>query len=235
MKAVSFNVLADAYISYGDYSHVSPELLIPQTRIKPITQLLRSLDADVIGLQEADEALSASLNETGEWQTFWTQKGNDKPDGCLTLVKHDIAVSDFKSLEYSDGSGHIAQFIKIGEVVLANTHIKWAPIDSLDHVGVKQAEELIDSFESDRAVLFADCNDRPNGPVREVIEKAGFVSLSGDIPTALVDQKAVSIDILATRAIQGRGLTQSYDLHQIPNTTCPSDHIPIEAQIDYLV
>lgn len=231
MKVVSFNVLADAYTGYGDYSHVSSELLELGARNNAIVRLLRKLDADVFGLQEADETLVAELHDT-EWQSFWTRKGNNKTDGCLTLVKHGLAVNNFRSYEYGDGSGHVAQFIEIGKVVLANTHIKWAPPDSSNHIGVHQAKELLDNLNYDSAVIFADCNDRPGGPVRQAIAEAGFLNLCGDSPTALVDQEPIALDLLAIRGIAGRNVTQNYDLRKIPNVDCPSDHIPVEAELD---
>ena len=231
MKVVTYNALADAYTSYGDYSHTDPDLLTHGARIEPTIQLLQGLDADVLGIQEADEALVASIRDENQWQIFWTPKGRNKPDGCLTLVKNGIDVESFQSIEYSDGSGHVAQIIKIGGVAIANTHIKWAPSDSVDHVGVAQARELVTAIDTDKAVLLADCNDKPGGPVRKVVEDSGFVDLAVDFPTALVDQEPVAIDLLAVRGMRAKNLTRNYDLHQIPNRANPSDHIPVEAEL----
>lgn len=48
MRCATFNVLADSYISYGDYSHVDPQLLLPNARTIGIVQLIDNLQADVI-------------------------------------------------------------------------------------------------------------------------------------------------------------------------------------------
>ena len=54
MRYATFNVLADAYIGYGDYSRVEPELLGTGARTQKLVQLVDSLEADVVGLQEVE-------------------------------------------------------------------------------------------------------------------------------------------------------------------------------------
>lgn len=61
MRYATFNVLADAYIGYGDYSRVEPELLRPGARTQKLVQLVDSLEADVVGLQEVEEPVALSL------------------------------------------------------------------------------------------------------------------------------------------------------------------------------
>jgi hypothetical protein len=232
VRAASFNVLADAYTGYGDYSHVDPALLLPGARTKAIIRLIDELRVDVIGLQEAEEPLKVAVEESDDWQTFWSPKERGKADGCLTLVRQGLDVNRFDAYAYSDGSGHIVQSVQIGEVVFANTHIKWAPADSPDHFGVGQAKELLSQFDPDqRAVIFADCNDRPKGPVRKLVEDAGFMNVY-DEPTALVNGELVALDLLAVRGVTARNVTKQYDLITIPNCFCPSDHIPVVAELE---
>lgn len=234
MRCATFNVLADAYTGYGDYSHVAPELLLPNARTQDLVRLIGDLQADVIGLQEVEEPLVRALDETEDWQTFWTPKGRNKPDGCLTVVKRGLEVAEFNTHEYSDGSGHIAQTLSIGQVVFANTHIKWAPADSTDHIGVGQTKELLEQIGAGgQAVIFADCNDRPNGPVRRLVENAGFSNICEDEPTAIVNQELVALDLLAVRGIEARCITRKYDLANMPNRDCPSDHIPVVAELEF--
>lgn len=233
MRCATFNVLADAYISYGDYSHVDPGLLLPNARTQGIVQVIDGLQADVIGLQEAEEPLVHALSERDNWQTFWSPKEGGKPDGCLTLVRHGVDVNRFDTHPYGDGSGHIAQILHIGQVVFTNTHIKWAPIETPGHIGVAQARELLEHVGPEQpAVIFADCNDRPNGPVRQLIERAGFINVCGDVPTALVNQEPVALDLLAVRGITAKCITKSYQLTAIPSKDCPSDHIPVVAELE---
>lgn len=232
MKAVSFNVLADAYLDYGDYSHVSPDLLRKGARINKIIDLLSRINPDVAGLQEVDATLAAALHDNDRWQVFYTPKGNDKPDGCATLVSTSIAVDAFTSYEYSDPSGHVAQYIKLGGIAILNTHLKWAPPSTEGHPGVRQAEELMNLIDLEQAVLFADCNNQPGGPVRRVIEESGFINVVDETPTAIVNGKLHALDLLSIRSLTGRSTTPTYDISDIPNVDCPSDHIPLEAEID---
>lgn len=232
MRAATFNVLADAYLGYGDYSHVDPKLLRPGARIDGIIQAIDELQADVVGLQEADRPLVRALTESGKWQTFWSPKEHDKPDGCMTIVRPGLEVRDFDTHAYNDGSGHIMQVLRIGRVAFANTHIKWAPADSLQHAGVDQTIDLLDQIaRNEAAVIFADSNDRPGGPVRQLVEAAGFNDLYGEMPTAIVNGQAVALDILAVRGIASTRVHREYDVMKIPDAALPSDHIPLVAEL----
>ena len=233
MRVATFNVLADAYLGYGDYSHVDPNLLKLGARTKGIIQSIDDLSADVVALQEAEEPLVRALAETGNWQTFWSPKELGKADGCLTIVKPGLEVNNFETHAYQDGSGHIMQILRIGRIAFANTHIKWAPADSIDHVGVGQITELLDQIEMEKsAVIFADSNDRPNGPVRKLVENAGFNDMFGNMPTAIVNGEAVALDILAVRGIASTRVFKNYNVLDIPNNELPSDHIPLVADLE---
>lgn len=90
MRIGTFNVLADAYLHYGDSLPSDPKLQKSGSRIKPLKKVINSLEADVLALQEVDGKLAESIKQGGVWQTFWQQKGKGKSDGCLTLVHPDI-------------------------------------------------------------------------------------------------------------------------------------------------
>ena len=233
LRCATFNVLADEYLGYGDYSHVDPELLVRGARTSALVQLIDDLNVDVVGLQEAEAPLVQALDETSKWQPFWSPKGRNKTDGCLTLVRNGIEVNDFETHLYGDQSGHVMQTVRIGRTIFANTHIKWAPDDDLNHAGVTQATELLDRLGRDRAaVIFADCNDRPNGPVRRLVEAAGFVNVCGDEPTAIVDKQLAAFDLLAVRGVTATYIDTAYNPSEIPSKDCPSDHIPELALVD---
>ncbi|MBH1956464.1 hypothetical protein I8H84_02695 [Candidatus Saccharibacteria bacterium] len=232
MRYATFNVLADAYTNYGDYSHVEPELMQPGARLVYLSQQINNLDADVVGLQEADKALVEVFESDEDWQSFWTPKGHNKPDGCLTLIKSGIEVADHKSYAYDDESGHVFQVTQIGEVAVANTHIKWAPVEESPHIGVGQTQQLLDTIGSQNtAVILADCNDRPEGRVQTIVKQAGFTNMNGERPTAIVNGEPAALDLLAVRGLKGTLVAMDYDLHSIPNKVCASDHIPVVADI----
>lgn len=233
LRCATFNVLADAYLGYGDYSHVPAKLLRPGARIPYLMRLIESLNADVICLQEAEITLAEPLDRLGRWQLFWSQKRRNKPDGCLMLFRVDLKARLFETLVYSDGSGHVAQMCEIGGTRFVNTHIKWAPPGSPNHVGEAQARELLAWIgPSQPAVVSADCNDPAGGRVRGLFEAAGFVNLSGDQPTALVTRGPQALDLLAVRGVSGVQIRTSFRPEDIPNEICPSDHIPMMALVE---
>lgn len=233
LRCATFNVLADAYTGYADYSYVEPDLLEKGARIPKILQVVSDLKADVVCMQEAELPLLTALDETSRWQTYWSQKGLNKPDGCLTLVKQGIDVADFETHYYDDQSGHVMQSVRIGQTLFVNTHIKWAPEDASEHAGVIQTKELLEEIGSEQpAIIFADCNSRPDGLVRRLVEDAGFTNVSGDTPTAFVDQEPVALDLLAVRGVTADHVNLGYSPLNVPNMKCPSDHIPLIASIE---
>lgn len=232
LNCVSFNVLADDYLTDGDYRHVQPDLLKPGARTPHMLRTIADLRADVVGLQEVEFAVAAAFAATGNWQTLWSPKRNSKPDGCLTLVKRGIFVTDFATYAYDDGTSHLMQLVIIDDVAFANTHIIWAPADTPDHPGVSQTRKLLERLsEWPRAVIFADCNDRPGGPVRALVEAAGFNNVCGDEPTARIGDELAALDIIAVRGIHAERIATAAP-DDIPNTTCPSDHIPVMARVE---
>lgn len=233
MRYASFNVLADAYTSYGDYSHVDPKLMATGARLAHIVRQINALDAQVVGLQEADAVLVEAFEADVAWQSLWAQKGRNRPDGCLTLVRSDIAIDGYDAFEYEDGSGHVYQITQIGQLSVANTHIKWAPLGSNPHSGIVQTKQLLSALgDTQPAMILADCNDRPGGPVRQLVAEAGFTNVPGDRPTAIVNGSIVSLDLLAVRGVAGRDVTRDYAISAIPNEACASDHIPLVAEVD---
>lgn len=232
MRYATFNVLADAYISYGDYNHTNPKLLTPGARLDYLIQQVNGLEADVVGLQEAERSLVEAFEQDEKWQTLWTPKGHNKPDGCLTLVKSDVEIANHQSFSYDDESGHVFQITQIGQLAVANTHIKWAPMNDPHHIGVSQTRQLLDTLEHEQpAIILADCNDQPGGPVQTLVQEAGFTSMSGNRPTAIVNGELIAIDLLAIKGIRGQWVATNYDLRSLPNEACPSDHTPLIADL----
>ena len=230
IRCVSWNVLADEYFGRypQHYRHVARDLMVSGARIQLIVDFIAALNADVVCLQEVELPLYQAL--ASRWQTFWTPKENNEPDGCLTLVRHGVTVEEgsFESYAYPDLSSHVAQAITIGGVRLGNTHIKWAPDDDPDHCGIRQARDLLEWLRPyPQAVIFADCNDRPGGPVRALISGEGYVNLVDVGATAFVNGGPAELDIIAVRGTAGTGMLGSFSVNGIPNRRVPSDHIPV--------
>jgi mRNA deadenylase 3'-5' endonuclease subunit Ccr4 len=232
LRIASLNVLADSYTGNGDYRHAPADLMRRGARIGLLTSLITRLDADVTGLQEVEWPLVMALAATGRWQTIWSKK-EDAPDGCLTLVKNNLVVDSSETLRFNDGSGHVAQIVKIGGVAVANTHIKW----ELPHRTAQVTELLAGVATEACAVLVGDFNDRPGEPARALVAEAGFTNLAGDMPTAYIANREgpASIDLFAVRGLEAElspvEFGEDFDITEIPSRRCASDHTPLVGQI----
>lgn len=236
LRCASWNVLADDYISNGTYGkHVPLDLLEHGVRVPYIINTVRNLNADIIGLQEVDRNLMNAFKRTREWQEFWLPKEHEKPDGCLMLVRKGINVTGSDTYAYGTASGHVFQIIFIGGVAFVNTHIQYDKPNRRDHVGVIQTKKLLRAVKDmKRVVIFADCNDRPGttAPVRALFDQARFINTSGNAYTALIDGEPAAIDLLAVRGLKAKSVKTSFSVRTIPSTDCPSDHIPIVAEVE---
>ncbi len=237
IRIATLNTLADSYLRNGDYSHAPADLMQPGARIRPLIELITGLNADVVGLQEVERPLVDALDATDEWQTFWTKKGTTKaPDGCLTLVRKGLVVDGGRPevIHYSDGSGHVAQIVRIDGIAIGNTHIKWELPNR-----TAQTKELLARIATEpHVVLMGDFNDRPGEPARGLVTEAGFRNIpENDMPTAFIANREgpASIDLLAVRGLQAElapiQFGPDFDIREIPSYRCPSDHIPVLAQV----
>ena len=235
VRVASFNVLAVAYLDHGTYTPEALALLRSDGRIPRLLQYIDSVGADVIGLQEVERPLVVALRETGEWQVYWTAKRRNMPDGCVLLVRKGIDAKSFDVMAYPDGTGHVLQSLRIGGVLFVNTHIIWSPEDATPHFGAGQMYEVIRYFGGRPGVLLADCNGRPGGRVRTLLDGAGFTNVWGDAPTALVVKNGVTeeapIDLIAVRGIEAVRVGMLPSVRGIPSPACPSDHRIIVADV----
>lgn len=222
LRVASFNVLASAYLHLGDYA--ARGLLQPHVRLLGLLEQIDNLQADIIGIQEAEPLLVQALDARQEWQICWSQKSGGQPDGCLILARR-IINAKFTTRYYNDGSGHLAQMATIGDTVFANTHLLYGG-------NVPQATQLLDWLGATQAaVVLADCNDRPGGPVRALFTAAGFWNTCGTAPTALIGREPAALDLLAVRGIPAEPIPTRLP-QIIPSPNNLSDHIPVIAEIE---
>src|SRR5689334_15445529 len=118
-KAVTYNVLATAYIRPAWYAGVAPALLRPERRVPAVVRHIDSLGADLLCLQEVEKetlaALEGRLGPLG-YTGHYEKKGGGKPDGCAVLFREGVfALRERQRLDYRDGergaagdSGHLA-------------------------------------------------------------------------------------------------------------------------------
>lgn len=234
LRFASLNVLAVVHLDKGEYTKEALEFLRSKERIPRLIELIKSLEADVIGLQEVEHDLFEALEATGMWQAYWSPK-HRKSEGIALLVRNAIGMRDYGSALFEDGSGHTWQYITLDSgITVINTHIKWEREDAVDHVGVNQVTELLGYIPAP-AVILADSNGRPGGRVRRLFAEAGYKDIWAGVPTALVVKndtpELAPIDIIAVRCLEAKPYGTPPSVENIPNATIPSDHVPIMASI----
>jgi endonuclease/exonuclease/phosphatase family metal-dependent hydrolase len=236
LRVATLNVLAYIYLEHGTYSKEALAFLRSEERIPALVRLIRGLKADVIALQEVEPELVVALQATNLWQVLWGQKTHNKPDGCAFLVRHGVTVLNYGREMFADSTGHIWQWIQVGDALIVNTHIKWSPEDAKVHDGVRQMEELLARLLDIPTIIMGDCNGRPGGRVRNVLEAAGFTNAWGSLPTALIIKDGVTeeapIDIIAVRRATTRLSVVLGSVKGIPNERNPSDHIPVVVDVE---
>jgi mRNA deadenylase 3'-5' endonuclease subunit Ccr4 len=191
---VTYNVLADSYVRRERYPHVSPELLDPAHRRAALLDHLAGLDADVLCLQEVEQAtysaIAARLSSLG-YSGSHCQKAGRKPDGCATFQRDATFARRAEArLEYDDAqagaprSGHVAHLVALdhpgGRLGIVNTHLKWDPPDTSPKLqyGYRQAAQLLRERdrclpECDGWILCGDLNATPESEVVALIEGQG--------------------------------------------------------------
>jgi endonuclease/exonuclease/phosphatase family metal-dependent hydrolase len=215
-----------------------------------------TLDGDIVCLQEVEPYVFKFLQrylEPAGYSGIYAQKGCNRPDGCATFYQSDrLDLTDNNGVYYRDGegcrdSGHlalIARFAQDGNrFSVTNTHIRWDRHEARgqEHIGYRQANELLANHVSPRSEPCILCGDFNVGAdtdvIREVISR-GFVDAyaAAPQPTANSEHCAKRIDYLfhsAAYASDPMPLPEIDDETPLPSETEPSDHLPIAVDITF--
>lgn len=245
LVVVTWNVLADNCVRPERHPDVDPDHLDADSRRQAIVDRLTDLTGiDIVCLQEVDPILTAALHDIHGDALRWCPRGYGRMDAAVTIVpgtRWEPVLA--RRLSYNDAqagrhpTGHVAQLLTLHhddiDVVVANTHLRWAPADTDPHPGIAQATELIEVLHEDPVVVIAgDVNDRPDGPVRARLAAAGYDDgLDDPVLTAWSDGHPVAIDMVTARGAKVISHTTEPVDHPLPDDTMPSDHVPITATI----
>lgn len=228
LTVASWNVLADDYIRPEYYPFSPAELLARGQRHAGIVERLRACSADIICLQEVDAGLLARLD--GQGFTVCKAQKRKKPDWLVTLVRG--AVQSCTTLEFSDGTGHIALTVEAHGVRVTNTHLKW---DGTGDFAARQVVELLPP-PSSAWILCGDLNAEPESPALRQLLAAGLCDAYAAYPkmfTSNANQRAKRIDFLLhtqTLSAEPVQLRAVEDETPLPAHDEPSDHLMISAR-----
>lgn len=261
-RCSTYNVLATAYLSRGDYSRVPPAVLDPARRIPSVVRRVASLDADLLCLQEVEgelfSALQRGLNPLG-YVGRYERKGRHKPDGCATFWREAAFTyeADLR-LDYEDHeqgpdahSGHLALLLVLNHagrrLGVANTHLRWDKTGTRPEaqVGYRQAADLLEACRvwqtpCDGWLICGDLNRRPDGEVIALIREAGYEFPHRRRPqarSAVANGRAGLIDYLFhTAGLRGTPIDPPAvsDTTVLPSEEQPSDHLPLSADFEWV-
>jgi mRNA deadenylase 3'-5' endonuclease subunit Ccr4 len=257
-RVATYNVLATAYLSRGDY-RTPPALLRPEWRVPALTAHIESLGADLLCLQEVEAGVFAEFDKrlsAAGYEGLYERKAGGRPDGCATFFRKSRFVRrQVRRIEYHDReaglerhSGSIASLVSLevdGRLLgVANTHLRWqrpgVPRDQ--QVGLRQVAELLSECQHvqpavDGWVICGDFNWAEGSDVFREMTSAGYAAAHAGRPgvwSNVSNGKAKLIDfIFHTAALVAQPLDPPpvSDESILPSQDQPSDHLALEADL----
>jgi len=249
-RVVTYNILADAYISTNRYDHVPPKALEASHRHPLLMETIRTFDADVYCLQEVEphifEKLQTTLGE--DYSSIYEQKPN-RPDGCAVFYKNNVFTClDSKVLHYKSHSSRDNQLALIAHLsdgeqtyAVVSTHLRWQPprTNRRDHVGRLQLLELLNrreelAPEGAHWLIAGDFNAISESVVLQAaLERHFELSCRTQRPwdTCNINGRRRKLDYILYSSKQlhaqpGRLPSLERDT-PMPSLTTPSDHFPV--------
>lgn len=258
--AVSYNVLASAYITRAWYRRTPALVLDPAWRVPALVQYIAKLNADLFCLQEVEPetfvALRTFLGERG-FSGEYARKLAGRPEGLAIFYRRAVfELTSSQSVAYADGAGvahdtgYIAQVARLrnGDKTLGiiNTHLTWDPPNSAREAqrSLRQVQQCLAAYQNYAAdaegwIVSGDFNVTPDSEIVGLMLQAGLQFAHSELAelfTCNIGGKARLIDYLfhasALRA-DPIALTRIDDLTILPSAEEPSDHIAIMARFDW--
>lgn len=244
--AVTYNVLAQAYVFPDRYPLSPPEALEPARRRALLVERLRALDADLFCLQEVEPELFHELKRVlqGRFTSHLVLKLG-KPEGCAVFAaRARFEWLGTETLRYQRTSGShapLAQLVHLrvdgAPLSIANTHLTFASDSTPDHPGVAQLEELLAKRDASPPAtwLFAgDFNALSQSQLVKLAYASGLEeSCRTQRPwdTTNINGRCRKIDYLLTTtghlSAEPAPLPALTKTTPMPSLTEPSDHLPL--------
>jgi mRNA deadenylase 3'-5' endonuclease subunit Ccr4 len=234
-RVATYNVLATAYLSRGDY-RTPPALLRPEWRVPALTAHIESLGADLLCLQEVEAGVFAEFDKrlsAAGYEGLYERKAGGRPDGCATFFRKSRFVRrQVRRIEYHDREAGLERHS--GSI---------ASLVSLDQqVGLRQVAELLSECQHvqpavDGWVICGDFNWAEGSDVFREMTSAGYAAAHAGRPgvwSNVSNGKAKLIDfIFHTAALVAQPLDPPpvSDESILPSQDQPSDHLALEADL----
>ena len=227
MRIATYNVLATCYIKPEYYPEIDPAYLDPGLRRERQIARIRSLDADLICLQEVEQDLWDQLLVRGLEGRFLCKQG--RLDGCATLVRVASGALAWREVRLTCAPPQVALVAEWGGMTVINTHLKWAPPG--DDLPVRQVEELLELLgDATEILICGDLNFTLEHPAAEAVKARGFQA-GGTSPTAFANGQSKRIDhVFYSNRLQVTDLVPALQ-PPVPSQDEPSDHIPLTVEV----
>lgn len=250
--AVTWNVLAQGYITPERYRGVQPLHLEAAARQRLQVSRVKALGADLFALQEVDAALFAALSAALPDHAGLYEGRRDNPDGLAVFYRRAcFHLEHHRALHYAavePGRDHLAQIVGLSQgtrrLLLANTHLRWMPNETpLEaHQGVAQLQELLSHLSRTAGewcwLLAGDLNAGHDSPVLAAARRAGLALSAASLrpwDTALINGNRRKLDYLLVQPERLRPSPRPLPAlsrdRPIPSAQEPSDHLPL--QVDF--
>ena len=244
--ALTYNVLAQAYVRPSRYRGCQADALAGAPRRALLLTKIPALDADLLCLQEVEPELFAALMAAMPAHAGVFEQKHGRPDGCATFYRRDhFELVTSHPLHYracEPEHDHLALLTLLrcdaGELLVANTHLRWQPEDTppAQHLGLQQFEELLaacDAHPASAQLLAGDLNALSRSPVLAAAKRAGLQLGARSLrpwDTALINGRRRKLDYLLhgpRLRPSPRELPQLSASRPIPSLREPSDHLPL--------
>ena len=256
--AVSYNVLATAYIQPNRYRNTPAACLDPAWRVPALRRRIETLDADLLCLQEVEpetfEAVRTALDVRG-FSGEYAPKRAGRPEGVAVFCRRAIFTPiDTQVLAAANGApdatGHVTQFVRLrhgGRTLgVINTHLTWDAPGTLAIYGRgrRQAERLLAeqrrrAAEGDAWIIAGDFNVEAGSDTVKAVQHAGFRFAHQDLPgvhTCNANGAARLVDYLFySERLQAEPIRPAPidGRTALPSEDEPSDHLALMARFDW--
>ncbi len=248
-RIVTYNVLSDDYIMKGLYDHVNEEILEWQNRRDNIVKRIKTLNPDVICLQELNTTSFAYFKEALEdFEGSFAKKGSSSNDGVGTFCKKNAFRETSHKAVLCEGTSYCGcvpiqpalftyLLLKNDKVItLVNTKIKWSCDKTPKGPQWNHVQFLLKSIPQTATIVVGDFNMESDHPFMQNFYSAGFQDRFSNNYTCYANKNFQKIDyILSTSDLQNTPF-ESVSLskaHPLPNENEPSDHLPLGSVITY--
>jgi mRNA deadenylase 3'-5' endonuclease subunit Ccr4 len=251
-KAVTFNILADAYIKPDRYPDSPLESLEPTARRSLLTEVIAGMEADLYMLQEVErgafEAIHARLG-SDHFQALWCPKRRRQEGSALMVRRSAFEVLDARPLDF-EGDREGAQVSAVARLrqgdralTVVGTHLRWqadstpaaAHLGRLQLLGV--LDHLADVAPDDPWIVGGDFNATPQSSVVAAATDRGLrESCREQRPwdTCNANRRPRKLDYLLYTPAHLHPTPGSLPRLErdtpMPSLTWPSDHLAVEVR-----